>query len=187
MSVALVDLTEHKVDEVGLSANHDRALHAEDISSDHFGFHASTVIVDWNVCSLELLVLRLAEFVLGLKVDPQLEAVRPLLEAGRHLCMDNAPASRHPLDVSCANDASSASEVFVVDFTFKHVRHSLEATMGVVWEPSWKLDVEKIQHQEGVQVVQVAATNDSANPGTVTFALLTWLERLGQCLKIKLC
>ena len=150
MSVALVDLTEDEVDEVSLSAKHDRALHAEDFSSDHFGFHTSPVIVNWNICRIQILVLRLAEFVLSLKVDPQMEAERPFIEAARHLCMDDPPASRQPLDVSWPNDASSASEILVVNLTFEHVSHRLKATMRVVWETSWKLNVELIQHQEGV-------------------------------------
>lgn len=148
--VALVDFTESKVDVVGWCASEHWAPYSENFSCDYFGNHARTVIVDWNFFRFKLLVLRLTEFVFRLKVYPQLEAKGPLFEASRHLSMDDAFASRHPLDTTRANDASRASEVFMMYFTLKHVGDSLKTTVGVVWKSCWELDIKKVKQEEGV-------------------------------------
>lgn len=75
--IALFDFAKSKVDVVGRCTSEDWTPHAEYFSGNYFGNHARTVIVDWNIFGLKLLVLRLAEFVPCLKIDPQLEAERP--------------------------------------------------------------------------------------------------------------
>ena len=153
MRVALVDFTESKVDVVCWRAGEYRATYSENFSGYYFGNHARPVIVNWNIFRFELLVLRLAEFVLCFKVDPQLEAKGSLVKATRHLSMDDAFTSSHPLNITRANDTSCASEVFMMYLTLKHVGDSLKTTVGMVWKSCWELDIKQVKHEKGVQIV----------------------------------
>jgi len=58
-----------QVNVVGWSANVDGTLDAKNLSGDHLGFEAATV-VQRNLICFELLVLGFAELVLLLKIDP---------------------------------------------------------------------------------------------------------------------
>ena len=125
-----------------------------------------------------LLVLRLTEFILGVKVDPQLEANRWFLKAVGHLSMHDTFASSHPLDIAGADPTTVSLKVLVAYFSFQHVSHCLKATMWMVREPSWQLDLKQVQHQERIQVRQVTITNYPRDSSTITFPLLLGLEHL---------
>lgn len=75
MPIALFNIAKYEVNEISWCTSYYRTSHAEDFSSNHFCFHASTVIVLRNVVSLEILVLRLTELVPCIKVDPKLETI----------------------------------------------------------------------------------------------------------------
>jgi hypothetical protein len=64
--------------------------------------------------------------------------------------MHNPFARCHPLDISRPDLATVSLEIFVDNFTLLHVSDCLEATMGMVWEPSRQLYVKGIKHQERV-------------------------------------
>lgn len=177
MPISLVDLRKVEVNEVGWRSSDDWTSHAEHLTGHNLCNHASPVIIRRNRVRLELLVLRLAKLVFRFQVDPQLEAERVLLKAARHLCVHDALARGHPLDVAFADDARISFEVFVVHFPRQHVSNRLEAPVRVVWEPSWKAHIEQVQHQEWIQVVDLTTADDSANFGIFAFALLSRLKR----------
>ena len=105
-----------EVDEVGGCSRSDWAFDTENFTSDDFDFHV-VVLVDWNLFILEFLVGRWAELVFGIEVQPQLKANRRCVETSRHLCVYDAFASCHPLDVTGAKCASIVFEVFMANLT----------------------------------------------------------------------
>lgn len=74
VAVALIGLNV-EIYEKCRSASNNGTPHAEDLPSHNLRLKPITIIVQRDRVRLELLVLRRAEFVLRLKVDPQLEAV----------------------------------------------------------------------------------------------------------------
>lgn len=99
-----------------------------------------------------LLVLRLAELILRVKVDPQLKPDRWLLETIGHLCMHYTFASCHPLNISGTDPPRMTFEIFMADLTLQHISDSLESSVGMVREPSRQLYLEEVKHQEWVQI-----------------------------------
>ena len=122
------------------------------------------------------MILWLAELVLGFKVDPKLEPQRILLEASRHLCVHDALASGHPLEVAWPNHTRIPLEVLMVHLPRQHISDSLKTAMWMVREARRKLDIEEVEHQEWVKVVQKATAYDSSNFRSVAFSLLSWLK-----------
>ena len=88
-----------EVNKVRGSPRRDRAFNAEDLPSNDFHFHVS-VLVNRNLVTLELLVIRFIHLTLGIEVKPQLESNSRRVEACRHLRVNDAFASGHPLDVA---------------------------------------------------------------------------------------
>ena len=85
--------------------------------------------------------------------------------------MHNTLTGGHPLDVSRADGSRVALEIFVHDFAIEHVRHCLEASVGMVREASRKLNIEQIKHEEGVQVLDPPVADDSVDACAVTLTL----------------
>ena len=99
-----------------------------------------------------LLVLRLAKLIFGIKIDPKLESERRLIETARHLCVHDAFASCHPLDVTSTDPAAVTFEVLVQNFVLQHVSDSFEAAMRVIREAGRQLNIKQVKHQERVQI-----------------------------------
>ena len=90
-----------EVDEVGGCPRSDWTFDAEYLSCDDLNFHI-VVRVNGDVVAFELLVLWRAELALGVEVQPELKAHCRCVETRRHLCVNDALASRHPLNVTGA-------------------------------------------------------------------------------------
>jgi len=88
-----------EVNKVGRSSGSDWPFHPKYFSCDHLGMDL-VILILWDVPLQEFLVLGLTELVLGIKVDPELEADARLLKAGRHFGVHDAFAGCHPLDIS---------------------------------------------------------------------------------------
>ena len=97
VTVALASLVDDKVDEPSGGTGNDRPLNTKDFTRDHLRLNTVPIIAKWDCIRFELLVLGHTELVLGLKVDPELEADGFRVKASRHLSMDNALSSSHPL------------------------------------------------------------------------------------------
>lgn len=123
-----------------------------------------------------LLVLRLAKLIFGVKIDPKLESERRLIETARHLCVHDAFASCHPLDVTSTDPAAVTFEVLVQNFVLQHVSYRLEATMRMIRKASRQFHIKQVKHQEGVQITKLPAADDSSDFCTITFALLFRFE-----------
>ena len=113
MDVACVLFVENKVNVVSRSPSNDGSLHPEHFARDDFCSHVVFPFVFWDFVSEEFLISGLAELVLGVKIDPQLETKRLLFKAVRHLRMDYALSSSHPLNVTWANYSLVSFEVLV--------------------------------------------------------------------------
>ena len=117
VSIRLVGCLEVEIDEVCRCSRHYWTSDTEDVTRNDLRFHSCSIVIDGDCVRRELLVLRFAELVLGLKIYPELEAERVFFETSRHLCMDNPLASRHPLDVTRAYNASIALEILMMHLT----------------------------------------------------------------------
>ena len=118
------------------------------------------VLVLRDLAAFELLILWLTVLVLAIQVQPQLEPIGRLVETGRHLSVDDALASCHPLHVSWAERALVSNEVLVHYFATQHVGHCLHPAMWVVWKSCGQLHVEIVEHQEWIQVRQLLDANE---------------------------
>jgi hypothetical protein len=138
---------EDEVDKVGGSARNNRSFNAKHFTRDNFCGHASLRISEHgNRIRKVLLVLRLAKLIFGVKIDPKLESERGLVKTGRHLCVHDAFASCHPLDISRTDPAAVTFEVLMQNFVLQHVSDSFEAAMRVIREAGWQLNIKQVKH-----------------------------------------
>lgn len=85
--------------------------------------------------------------------------------------MDYPFSCCHPLDIPWTYHPLVSFEILMGELSFKHVGHSLESSVRVVWEPSWQFDMEVIQHQERVQSPEVLVAQNPDDSGPFAFIL----------------
>lgn len=144
-------LTENEVNIVRWCASGNWASDPKNLASDDLCRHSGLFITKLrDTVSRKLLVLRLAELVPSIKVNPQLEANCSFFETSWHLCMHDPSASCHPLNISRPNRACMALKVFMQHFAGEHICDCFEASVGVVRESGWQLYIEQVEHEEGI-------------------------------------
>src|SRR5262249_17011935 len=100
--------------------------------------HAGPVVIAdvGNLGCRDILVARRRHFEARWPVRPQLEAVHPAARISlRHLLVEYAASSRHPLYVSGPKGPSVAQTVAVIHSAGQHIRDGLDAPMRVPWKP----------------------------------------------------
>lgn len=124
--------------------------------------HAGSIVIDhfWNVLGLNILIARRGHLLTGGQVAPKLEAVHlPLGVSLWHLLMQNAGASRHPLDIPSPKRADVAEAVAMGDGAFQNIGDGFDPAMRVPGKACLKIlgafVAEIIKQQEGVQLARV--------------------------------
>lgn len=128
----------------------------------------------------EVPVSRLAGLEALGEIDPQLQADVGLAVVGLagHLCVHDAPAGRHELQVARVQGALVAGKVLVVRGALEQVRDGLLAAVRVVGEPCAGRDGEVVEHEEGREVAQLRRADGAADARACALGLLDGQEGL---------
>lgn len=105
-----------KIDEISRSLSFDRSLYSKDFTSNDLSREA-IFFVDWDLITLEFLILRLAIFAFFVQINPKLESIRRFIKTSRHLCMEYAFTCSHPLDIARSNSSFVSFEVFMIHWS----------------------------------------------------------------------
>ncbi len=143
--VILCPFLEIEIEEVSWHDSLNYSLQTKYLASNYFSIHSFSLEYG-NLRTFILLITWRIEFVLLIKVEPQLESDCRLSKAHGNLRVDYAFSSSHPLDIPRSNDSFVPSEIFMIHFTTEHVSHCFEPSVRMIRESSWQFDIEEIKH-----------------------------------------
>src|SRR5258708_841480 len=137
-------------------------LHAKGFAGDHSRCCAG-VRRRCYARSAYVLVARRRHFQLARQIHPELESPQPAVRALGHFGMDDAPALRHPLDVTGLDHALVAHRIRVPDAAVEHDRDGFEAAVRMLREagnPGFRaVGPEFLEHQERIDHVEAGSAD----------------------------
>ena len=102
------------------------------------------------------------------------------LRLDRHLRVNDATTSGHPLEITRSDSSFVSCEILVLELALEHIDYSFEPTMRVIGKAAVLVDVELVEHEERIVVSEFRMTYGSTNSGTFPLGLFSGEDGLSE-------